>query len=143
VDKAIELTGKGPLANEPSKVFKGGEQGFVPLTLDKVEDINHNTKKFRFKFEDPEAVSGLHIASALVTKFQKEGDEKPTIKPYTPTSDEDQKGFLDFIIKKYPNGPVCNIGTGSISTGHLIELTLIHTNSYSRHMLTIRSIIFR
>lgn len=84
----IELTGKGPEAREPAKVFKGGEQGFVPLTLDKVEDINHNTKKFRFKFEDQEAVSGLHVASALITKFQKEGHEKPTIKPYTPTSDE-------------------------------------------------------
>lgn len=105
-EKAIELTGKGPLANEPSKVFKGGEQGFMPLTLDKIEDINHNTKKFRFKFEDSGAVSGLHVASALLTKFQKEGDEKPTVRPYTPTSDEDQRGFLDFIIKKYPDGPM-------------------------------------
>ena len=56
--------------------------------LDKIEDINHNTKKFRFKFEDSEAVSGLTIASALITKYQGEKDEKPTIRPYTPTSDE-------------------------------------------------------
>jgi cytochrome-b5 reductase len=88
VERAVELTGKGPDIKEAPKVFKGGEQGFVPLTLEKVEDINHNTKRFRFKFEDQDAVSGLHIASALITKFQKEGDEKPTIKPYTPTSDE-------------------------------------------------------
>jgi cytochrome-b5 reductase len=56
--------------------------------LDKVEKINHNTNKFRFKFENEEAVSGLTIASALVTKYKAEGDEKPTIRPYTPTSDE-------------------------------------------------------
>lgn len=75
-------------AEEPSKVFTGGDQGFIPLALDKVEEINHNTKRFRFKFDDSEAVSGLVIASALVTKFKGENDEKPTIKPYTPVSDE-------------------------------------------------------
>lgn len=32
--------------------------------------------------------------------------EKPVIRPYTPTSDEDQKGFLEFIIKRYPEGPM-------------------------------------
>ena len=75
-------------SSEPKKIFVGGEQGFVSLALDKVENINHNTKRFRFKFEDEEAVSGMHVASALVTRFQGEGDEKPTVKPYTPTSDE-------------------------------------------------------
>jgi cytochrome-b5 reductase len=47
---------------EPKKVFTGGDQGFVSLKLDAIENINHNTKKFRFSFEDPEAVSGLQIA---------------------------------------------------------------------------------
>ena len=69
-------------------MFQGGEQGFIPLKLDKIEEINHNTKRFRFNFEDKDSVSGLTIASALVTKFQGENDEKPTIKPYTPVSDE-------------------------------------------------------
>jgi hypothetical protein len=41
------------------KVFKGGEQGFIPLTLESVTDVNHNTKRFKFKFEDAKAVSGL------------------------------------------------------------------------------------
>lgn len=45
---------------DPSpKVFTGGEQGFVPLTLESVADVNHNTKRFKFKFEDAKAVSGL------------------------------------------------------------------------------------
>ena len=75
-------------ASGPSKVFTGGDQGFIGLPLESVEDINHNTKKFRFKFEDKESVSGLSIASALITKYQGPNDEKPTIRPYTPTSDE-------------------------------------------------------
>lgn len=78
------------MAEESSKevVFKGGDQGFVSLALDKIEDINHNTKRFRFKFPDPEATSGLTITSAVVTKKQGEGEQKPTIRPYTPVSDE-------------------------------------------------------
>jgi cytochrome-b5 reductase len=45
-----------------NKVFKGGDQGFVSLLLDKVEDINHNTKRFRFKLPDENDVSGLQVA---------------------------------------------------------------------------------
>jgi cytochrome-b5 reductase len=75
-------------AEAPSKVFTGGDQGFIPLVLDQVDDINHNTKRFRFKFDSEDAVSGLTIASALITKYKGPEDEKPTIRPYTPTSDE-------------------------------------------------------
>jgi len=88
------------------KVFRGGDQGFISLALDSVENINHNTKKFRFKFDDAEAVSGLNVASALLTKYKGPEMEKPAIRPYTPTSDEDEKGYLDLIVKKYPNGPM-------------------------------------
>lgn len=70
------------------KVFTGGDQGFVSLELEKVEDINDNTKMFRFKFPEADQVSGLAVASALVTKFKGPDMEKPVIRPYTPTSDE-------------------------------------------------------
>ena len=70
------------------KVFTGGDQGFIPLTLDKVENINENTKLFRFKFESDDAVSGLAVASALLTKYKGPNMEKPAIRPYTPVSDE-------------------------------------------------------
>jgi hypothetical protein len=53
-----------PTAPAP-KVFTGGDQGFVSLKLDAVEIINHNTKKFRFAFDDPESVSGLTIACKI------------------------------------------------------------------------------
>jgi cytochrome-b5 reductase len=52
-----------PTATSPAtKVFTGGDQGFVSLKLDQIEIVNHNTKRFRFSFEDEDAVSGLHIA---------------------------------------------------------------------------------
>ena len=48
----------------------------------------------------------MQIASALITKYKGPEDEKPTIRPYTPTSDEDARGYIEFVIKKYPDGPM-------------------------------------
>jgi cytochrome-b5 reductase len=47
---------------ERSKVFTGGDQGWVGLKLANTEILSHNTKRLRFEFEDKEAVSGLHVA---------------------------------------------------------------------------------
>lgn len=70
------------------QALTGGDQGFISLKLDDVENINHNTKRFRFKLPEDDMVSGLHVASAILTKFKPEGAEKPVIRPYTPISDE-------------------------------------------------------
>jgi len=101
-------------------VFKGGEQGFVPLTLESVTDVNHNTKRFKFKFEDSKAVSGLSYCSALLTKYQSSDSAKPTIRPYTPISHEGGKGHLELMIKKYPNGPMSS-HIHSLKVGDTLE----------------------
>lgn len=86
--------------------FTGGDQGFISLKLESVENINHNTKKFRFALPEDDQVSGLHIASAILTKYKGPEMEKPAIRPYTPVNDEGEQGFLDLLVKKYPNGPM-------------------------------------
>ncbi|KAK7743590.1 NADH-cytochrome b5 reductase [Cytospora paraplurivora] len=88
------------------KALTGGDQGFVSLKLDNVETVNNNTKKFRFKLPEDDMVSGLEVTSALLTKFKPEGAEKAVLRPYTPISDEDAKGYLELIVKKYENGPM-------------------------------------
>lgn len=90
--------------NMTGKAFTGGNQGFIDLKLESVEEINHNTKKFRFALPNADDVSGLQIASALLMKYKGPEMEKPAIRPYTPTSDEDASGFIDFVVKRYPNG---------------------------------------
>ena len=70
------------------KALTGGDQGFISLKLEDVEIVNHNTKRFRFKLPEDDMVSGLHIASAILTKYKAPDAEKPTIRPYTPISDE-------------------------------------------------------
>lgn len=104
----VRSRGKGA-ANDgkpANKVFKGGDQGWIDLKLESVEELSPNTKKFRFALPDKDDVSGLQVASALLTKYKGPEMEKPVIRPYTPTSDEDSRGHIDFVIKRYPNGPM-------------------------------------
>ncbi|PHH88566.1 hypothetical protein CDD83_7360 [Cordyceps sp. RAO-2017] len=90
----------------PRAAFTGGDQGFVSLKLAEVETVNHNTKRLRFELPEGDMVSGLHVASAILTKYKGPNDEKPTLRPYTPISDEGQQGYLDLLVKKYPDGPM-------------------------------------
>lgn len=73
----------------PAKpAFTGGDQGFISLKLADVENVNHNTKRLRFELPESDQVSGLAVASAILTKYKGPQDEKATLRPYTPISDE-------------------------------------------------------
>ncbi|KAI0015533.1 oxidoreductase NAD-binding domain-containing protein [Xylariomycetidae sp. FL0641] len=100
-NKAAAAASTGP----PKQAFTGGDQGFISLKLKDVEVVSPNTKRFIFHLPEDDMVSGLHVASALLTKFVPEG-QKPVLRPYTPTSDEDAKGYIELVVKKYPNGPM-------------------------------------
>ena len=100
------IPGTTASATSPSAAFKGGDQGFIDLKLESVEIINHNTKKLRFALPNPDDVSGLPVTSAIITKYKGPNDQQPIIRPYTPVSDVDTKGHVDFVIKRYPNGPM-------------------------------------
>ncbi|KAL1970606.1 hypothetical protein VTN77DRAFT_4250 [Rasamsonia byssochlamydoides] len=91
---------------ERPKVFVGGDQGWVELRLGETEDLSPNTKRLRFEFPDKEAVSGVQVASAILTKYKPPTGDKAIIRPYTPVSDEDQPGYLDLVVKRYHDGPM-------------------------------------
>jgi cytochrome-b5 reductase len=87
--KEAEDKGKEKLESVVGKkAFTGGDQGFISLKLVNIENVNHNTKKFRFELPEGDQVSGLQSASALLTKYKSPEMEKPAIRPYTPISDE-------------------------------------------------------
>ncbi|KAF7558773.1 hypothetical protein G7046_g5390 [Stylonectria norvegica] len=104
--KKVEAEVKQAVGAEPKKAFVSLDQGFLSLKLAEVEDVNHNTKRFRFELPESDQVSGLTVASAVLTKFKDAKAEKPVLRPYTPISDENEKGFLDLLVKKYPDGPM-------------------------------------
>ncbi|KAJ5172428.1 hypothetical protein N7492_005021 [Penicillium capsulatum] len=87
---------------EPSKVFGGF--GFTTLRLKSSTTVNHNTKRLVFEFPDEAATSGLSLTSALLSISRPEGRWLPVLRPYTPISSLEQPGFIEFMVKKYPNG---------------------------------------
>ncbi|KAK9760701.1 hypothetical protein K7432_014993, partial [Basidiobolus ranarum] len=78
---------------------------FIDFKLREVEEINYNTKLFRFELPEGETL-GMTVASCVITKIPKADGKGVVIRPYTPTSDDDTVGHFDMIIKKYPNGPM-------------------------------------
>lgn len=101
-------------ASEPKTALNPKE--FVKFKVSEVRDVNHNTKLYRFTFDSQEAL-GLHVASCLITKAEigkkKDGSPNYVIRPYTPISPPDSKGYFDLLVKIYPNGKM---------TQHLAQL---------------------
>jgi len=82
---------------------------FIDFKLREIIDVNHNTKIFRFNLQTPETEVGLPVASCIVIKVPKGGpDGKDVIRPYTPISSNETKGYVDLMIKLYPNGIASN-----------------------------------
>ncbi|KAK3292156.1 uncharacterized protein B0H64DRAFT_445117 [Chaetomium fimeti] len=78
--------------------------GFHTLRLDSTELINHNTKKLRFALPDATKPSGLPLTSALLTVAFPSGRWLPVIRPYTPVNDINEPGYVELMVKLYPNG---------------------------------------
>ncbi|KIW11371.1 hypothetical protein PV08_10671 [Exophiala spinifera] len=101
-EDAAQAAKSAPVA----KAFQGGDQGFLDLKLAEVIPYNHNTKILRFELPEKDQVSGLSVASAIITKYKGPQHDKPVIRPYTPINEEDEKGFVELLVKVYPNGPM-------------------------------------
>ena len=70
--------------------------------------MNHNTKRLRSDLPSNDAVSGLQPISALLTKANISGAWLPTLRPYRPISDPDEPGYVDLLVKRYPDGKMSN-----------------------------------
>ncbi|XDT24634.1 Ferredoxin reductase-type FAD binding domain profile [Nakaseomyces glabratus] len=108
---ALYLNGWNTIKNENPKVFIG-DRKWIDLELEKIIEESHDTKRFFFKLPTDDSVSGLTLASAVLTKFMTPKGN-PVIRPYTPVSDLSEKGYIEFVIKHYEGGKM---------TDHLFQL---------------------
>ncbi|KAG6360959.1 hypothetical protein INS49_012027 [Diaporthe citri] len=91
-------------SGEPKKIFPRPGPSFTRLTLEKAEDVNHNTKRLRFALPEENAVTGLPLTSALLTFAIPKGGFLPVLRPYTPITPSDTPGHMDLLVKRYPQG---------------------------------------
>ena len=68
--------------------------------LIEVEDISHDVKRFRFGLQSPKQRLGLPIGQHISFKYKGE-DDKEVQRSYTPTSSDDDLGYVDFVVKIY------------------------------------------
>ncbi|GKU20502.1 unnamed protein product [Fusarium langsethiae] len=94
-------------SNSPQKIFAAGFAS-VKLPLLSSEYESPDTKRLRFKLPQETAITGLPLASALLTLTWPEGSYLPRPRPYTPISPSDEPGYMDLLVKKYPNGKGSN-----------------------------------
>ena len=78
-------------------------QKFQPLPLGRVDTLTHNTKRFVFTLPDPRMRVGLPTGQHI-TFLCKDSDGKEVYRPYTPVTDDDTPGAVEFVIKLYDQG---------------------------------------
>ncbi|GAB7355576.1 hypothetical protein MBLNU459_g6047t1 [Dothideomycetes sp. NU459] len=78
--------------------------GFVNLTLQESQQVNHDTKLLRFRLPESSSSSGLSPISSLLTRHWGSGSWLPTFRPYTPISTGDDPTTVSLLVKQYPGG---------------------------------------
>lgn len=73
-----------------------------PLRLIDKEVISHDTRRFRFALPSPEHILGLPIGQHIYLSARIDGNL--VVRPYTPVSSDDDKGFVDLVVKVYFKG---------------------------------------
>lgn len=70
-----------------------------PLKLIDKEKLSHDTRRFRFALPSTEHILGLPVGQHIYLTARIDG--QLVIRPYTPVSSDDDKGFMDLVIKVY------------------------------------------
>ena len=88
-------------------------KSWVPLKLVKSTPLTKDSAIYSFAFADPEATSGMTVASCLLVKAaigseKADGTRANVMRPYTPISRPEAKGHLDLMVKVYPTGKMGN-----------------------------------
>ncbi|KAH7347320.1 NADH-cytochrome b-5 reductase [Plectosphaerella cucumerina] len=94
-------TGTAPAAKA---AFNKVGPAFLRLKLHSSEDLSPTTKRLKFELPSPDLVSGLGLCSSVLTAAWPKGSFLPVIRPYTPVSRLDERGFLELTVRRYPNG---------------------------------------
>ena len=77
--------------------------------------MSHNVRRFRFALPEKKMVIGLPIGSHI-TIAAKDTEGKDVMRPYTPVTDDNSKGYVDFVIKACSSIP-CYITIARCTNG--------------------------
>jgi ferredoxin-NADP reductase len=88
---------------------------FRPFTVIDTKKVSHNTVLVRFEIPDNREI-GLSVGRHVSVKAEINGTR--VIRPYTPTSRPDTKGYFELMVKKYHDGKlsshIWNLNIGDV-----------------------------
>jgi len=88
-------------------VFLNAQQ-FQPLALARIDQVTHNTRRYVFELPSKKMRVGLPTGQHI-TFMARDAEGKDVYRPYTPTTDDDTLGSVEFVIKLYPTGKMSQI----------------------------------
>ncbi|ESO97296.1 hypothetical protein LOTGIDRAFT_214125 [Lottia gigantea] len=94
----------------------------VPLKLVDKEEISHDTRRFRFALPSPEHILGLPVGQHIYLTARIDG--QLIIRPYTPVSSDDDKGFMDLVVKIYFKNVHPKFPDGGKMSQHLESMSI-------------------
>jgi len=100
----------------------------IPFELVEREDISHDTRRFRFALQTSKHILGLPIGKHIYLSAKI--DNKLVVRPYTPTTSDDEIGYFDLVVKVYfknvhprfPDGGKMSQYLESLSVGDKIDV---------------------
>lgn len=99
-----------------------------PLKLIDREEVSHDTRRFRFALPSMEHILGLPVGQHIYLSARIDG--QLVIRPYTPVSSDDDKGYMDLVIKvyfkdvnpKFPEGGKMSQHLNDMAVGDFIDV---------------------
>ncbi|KAJ9653162.1 NADH-cytochrome b5 reductase [Neophaeococcomyces mojaviensis] len=101
---AAVLGGLQIYMSQPAKFLK--PDTFQELPLTKIIKTSHNVKIYRFSLPSPNQVLGLPIGQHISIAATPKNADKEIVRSYTPISSDEDLGYVDFMIKSYPQGNI-------------------------------------
>lgn len=72
----------------------------------KKTETSHNVAIYRFGLPSENSILGLPIGQHISLAATPKGADKEVVRSYTPISSDEDKGYVDFMIKAYPQGNI-------------------------------------
>ena len=92
------------------------------LELIKKEELSHDTRLFRFALPSDEHCLGLPIGQHIYLSARINGSL--VVRPYTPTSSDEDMGHMDLVVKIYPANVHPKFPDGGKMTQYLESLNI-------------------
>lgn len=119
-DKSKTKSSDAKKSSQPRTLLDPQEKYMLPLV--EKEEISHDTRRFRFGLGSGEHILGLPIGQHI--HLSATINEELVIRAYTPVSCDDDKGFVDLVVKVYNKGVHPKFPEGGKMSQHLESLAI-------------------